>query len=197
VATLADNALVTLDEYRDAIGIDLSESIDESKTLLAINAASQEIEDYCGRKFVAPSAAIEEVFDGDRTREYYVRNLRITETPALYTLQSDYTWDALSSSYEWSYDGDTGLIYARDFVFWSGTRNWKVAYKYGWARADVPSIVKRAAVQVVQRLIRLAEGREGEDSLSFGNTATTYNLSSHLSEGIMAALQPYRRVIVG
>jgi hypothetical protein len=197
VATLAANALITLDEFRDAIGIDASEAINEAKALLAINAASQEIEDYCCRKFIAPSSAIEEIFDGDRSKEYYVRHLRITETPTLYTLESDYTWDTLATTYEWGYDGDTGLIYLRDFVFWAGTRNWKVAYKYGWPRADVPDPVKRVAVQLTQRLIRLAEGREGEDSLSFGNTATTYNLAGHWTDGMKTAIQPYRRIAVG
>jgi hypothetical protein len=64
-----------------------------------INAHSKSIENYCGRKFIKATTAINEIFDGDGQSEYYVKNWPITETLTYaniyYRYVGDYSWMAL------------------------------------------------------------------------------------------------------
>jgi hypothetical protein len=196
--SLNSNALITFSEYKLLLGIDPSNvHIDEDKTLFFINHASQLIEDYCDRKFITPGNQIEEIFSGTGDTEYYVRHCRIADTPALQYRISNTWYDLDTSTYPISVDNDSGLIsFVYNQTFWKGYRNWKVKYKYGWTQSALPDDLKVACAQLVRRYILLAEGKEGLESESFGDSSTSYNLSS-LPKNIQFVLDKYRRKTFG
>ena len=59
--------MLTVQEYKDykAILETDEQAFNDSQAQLLINAASQSIENFCGRKFITPAEAIDEIFDGD------------------------------------------------------------------------------------------------------------------------------------
>jgi hypothetical protein len=196
LATLAANALISIDDYREAIGLSVGDPLDEDKARLAINAASQFLANYCNRKFIAPSSAEDEIFSGDNGQFYYVKHMRITGTPTLYYWDGD-SWEELDSSYTWEVDDQGYYVFARDFVFWRGTRNWKINYVYGWSQADVPAPVKRVCVKLVQRLLMAVEGKEGITNISAANTSTSHNLADGMTSEMLLLIAPYRRLSIG
>jgi hypothetical protein len=202
MSDLADNALIDYDEYLELVGIDPDNvNLNEDRIMVFINSASQQIEDYCDRKFVTPSADIVETFDGDGESEYFVNHRRIASgsTPS-FDYRISTTWTANNvSSYPISWDSDKGKIWFVKFnrTFHTGNTNWRVSYKYGWTRADIPADMKLACAELAKRAIMLLDGKEGLASESFGDSSTSYNLPTALPDNIKLILNGYRAVSVG
>ena len=202
MSNLADNALITYDEYIELLGIDPDNvNLNEDRITVFINSASQQVEDYCDRKFITPSADIVEIFDGHGESEHFVRHRRIASgtTPSFEYLIST-TWTANNTgSYPISVDNDRGKIWFVKFnrTFHRGNANWRVSYKYGWTQADIPADLKLACAELAKRAIMLMDGKEGLASESFGDSSTSYNLPTALPDNIKLILNRYRAVSVG
>jgi len=170
--SLASNALIDLEYYRTVVQIDDSATFNSGAIESLINQASQMIETECNRKFITPSVAITEVFNGDGNRDHYVKNARIIATPTLKE------WDGDSfetTSYTFTYDQDTGRVYFTDGnVFSRGKNNWQISYTYGWTLSTVPADLKLACVGLTSHL-RLLSQKMGIVSESFGDSSTTYD----------------------
>ena len=192
----AANSVLTVDEYKFYTGdAEANEMPDDDRVIFLINIASQQLEDWCQRGFITPASAIEELFSGDDEVAYHVKHCRITETPALYSRQSDNTWLLLETPpYIIEYDGDDGVVYfvsAHRFIK-AGRNSWKVAYKYGWTQATVPPPIKALCAQLVMRMVKLSAGKEGMDAQSFGDSTTSYNLADIMTAGMLRTLRPYK-----
>lgn len=201
MSDLANNALITCDDYLELLGIDSdNQNLKKDQIVVFINSASQQVEDYCDRKFITPSADIVEIFDGDGEPEYFVKHRRVASgtTPSFEYRRSD-TWTANNTgSYPITWDNDKGKIWFTKFnrTFYAGNANWRVSYKYGWLQADIPADLKLACAELVKRALMLLDGKEGLASESFGDSTTSYNLTS-LPDNIKLILNRYRAVSVG
>lgn len=189
---LADNAILTAEEFQTFAGVQDDEvELTRDQLVLALNTVSDLLESHLGRKVMEPpvgSTTIEEIFDGTGSDRYFVREGRIQATPApeLYRRQADGTWgSALTSpSYLWEFSTELGEIYFLDGnKFTRGRRNWKLVYRYGWARTEIPGPIRIAALRATRRLIMLAgDNKEGLRSESGGGLgSTTYNLDELLT----------------
>ena len=190
-------ALVTLADVKEYMNIPADTDTRDAFIEGLINAHSETIEKYCGRKFIKTTTAINEIFDGDSEAEYYVKNWPITETiSALYYRSlGDDTWTTLPATYEFEQDNDTGLIRFTDGnIFWKGRRNWKVPYKYGYLIGDIPHDLKLACIDLVTRKYKQYDERlHGVSSKSFGDQSISYSLDN-LPADIKATLNRYRRI---
>lgn len=193
---LATNALISAEEYLAFIGDDSDRTVNEDQLYFHINAASQAIIDYLDRK-VCPVEDVTEVFDGDGTKDYYVRHVVINSEPTLsYWNGSDWT-EMTTASYYWTYDGVTGRVYfERGFVFSAGDDNYQIEYNTGYAQVDVPMPIKQACCQLVQRALLKAEGKEGFKSESVGEASSSYDLAVWPPD-VLAQLQQYRHISLG
>jgi len=191
---LADNALISVDYLRQYVEADEDDSAIPPELLITyINAASYMIERFCGRKFITPSAAVDEIFDGNGVHEYYVTNCPITETPSVYY------WSLttfVSTTYTFTYDGDTGRVYFTDgSIFDEGVDNWKVSYKYGWAVSGLPEDLRLACALLAIHL-RFRSQKMGITSESFGDGSTTYDMQA-IPLVVQSILQKYRKLSYG
>jgi hypothetical protein len=190
-------ALVTLAEVKEHMNISTDVNDRDSFIETLINAHSESIVNYCQRKFIQVTTAINEIFNGDGESDYYVKNWPITEaiTTLYYRNVGDTTWTLLSSNYEFEQDNDSGLIRFTDGnVFWRGIRNWKIPYKYGYPIGDVPASLKLACIDLVTRKYKQYDERlHGVTGKSFGDQSISYSLDN-LPADIKATLNHYRRV---
>ena len=204
--SLNANAILTLDAYKQMMAIStLSTKTDDTQIELHINAASDTIEKYLARGVVIPAAAINEEFEGNGTYEYHVRHSCINSgtTPTLY-YWSGTDWTELNStSYPRSYDSDIEsgrIFFTSGNTFWSpnieGYRNWKIAYKYGYAVASVPDSIRNACALLTYRSIGRMK-KTGTKTESFGDSSTTYDYATLITSDIAQMLATYRRFIVG
>lgn len=187
-------ALLTVEELQRYRGeaVDNDEA-DEQRLGLIINSISQQIENYCGRKFITPGAALSEIFNGDGEKDYIVKNMRMTATPTI-SYWSSTTWTVTSGTF--TYTGDTGRVYFTDGnTFWRGEDNWKIEYLYGWTQATIPNEIKMAAALMCIRSM-LALKKTGRSSESFGDSTTAYDFGTMPVE-IRSALEKYRRPGIG
>ena len=178
--SLSSNALITVKEYKEYISVDQSDSlVNNSQIERSIDGVSKRIENYCNRKFITPSSAIEEIFDGNGFESYYVNNARIndssTNVPILYNWNGT-SWDVMdSSTYPRTYDDESGVIYLNNGQkFNTIKRYYRIDYKYGWSISDVPDNVKLACVEMVKRAI-LRFKKEGFKSDSVADSRITYD----------------------
>ena len=197
--SLASNALVSVAEYKSYIGLDPSDgNVRDERLELFVNIASQDIEKYCKRKFRSGSAV--EIRDGNGTSVMYVdQSPIVTLSEIAYWYGSNTGFSALSSSdYDWETKDNAGKIYFTDGTeFTRGSMNWRLTYTYGYDRDDVPSDLKMACFQLVQRIELKAgnkgkDGKEGLQSENFGDSSTTYDLAT-MPADIAKRLDNYRR----
>ena len=190
MATIADNALITFDEYLEFEGKSKAETdLNENKFTVHINAVSQAIENEC-RRIVCPVTSKNELFSGDGDDYYLVRHKRITAAPTLYYWDGDSWVEMTTSEYPWSYDGDVGKIYfTQGGKFNEGTR-YKITYSCGYARASVPSDLKLACYILAHRSTKRIE-KEGVTSESFGDVTTSVNLTM-MPDDVRAVINKYK-----
>lgn len=193
---LNNNALVDVAYFKLLLNIsDGDTQYNDERLKQFINQASQLIETECNRKFITPEEAIDETFDGDSTKDYYVKNARVSETPILYYWESS-SWVQLGSSYTFTYSNDSGRVYFTDGnVFWQGSDNWKINYKYGWTLDSLPDDIKVACCYRVKYLMEMVK-KGGISSESFGDTNTSFKLDG-LLELSKSLLVRYKRVSIG
>lgn len=147
--TLNDNALVTLEDVREALMLEDTETANDNFLTNKINRMSTRIESYCRRKFKA--AFYTEVQDGDSERgDILVDNPPIIWVSGLWD-DSDalYTSDSLIESGDYVLEKEEGAIRLTgiDSAFSSGIQNVKVAYSGGYN--EVPLDIQDACVEWV------------------------------------------------
>ncbi len=196
--------LIDVEFYRTSheIGQD-QPNLGEELIELLITAATDAIEQRCNRKFITPSATIDEIFDGTGDTFYLVKHARINSatTPVL-SYWSGTAWTVASTTaYPRAYVDESGEVYFTNGQnFWTGRRNWKITYKYGWTNvAALPFDLKRATADLV-KWMRFSSEKQGVSSENFGATSVSYSHSMNkvLSVAwpiqITAILDTYKRV---
>jgi len=197
--SLASNALITVKEFKALANLSVdNENVDDKAIEAFVNSASQIIEEYCNRKFITPSDAIAEIFDGDGQKDVYVEHRRIADTPVLEYWDGT-AWQTMTTTqYPRSFDGDKGRVWLNNGAkFSTGQDNYRVTYKYGWVRASIPNSLKLTCAQITHRqMTRMLEGKEGKKQENFETGSTIWQLEP-LSDDIKEALATYRRIAIG
>ena len=186
--------MITIDDYLAFRGMEPDILTAPAKTQLGfiISAAIAECERYCRRSFVAPATAIDEIFSGDGTKDYFVKNAQIetSSTPVLATWSGS-AW--VSSTASILFARTTGRIWFTDSsLFTLGSDNWRVTYKPGCTdETTVPLDLKLSVLRYVQALHLQAEGKEGISSESFDGKQTSYRKQA-LSDDILNTWHKHR-----
>lgn len=193
------NVLVSLAEFKIWLGIGSSDTGTDSRNEAAINAASQDIESECRRKFITPSADLTEIFAGDGTREMYSINRPITTVTSIKYRDgvTGSTWTSVTGNWIYTIDTDAGRIYFTDGnIFSSGWDNWQINYKYGYAIANVPTDLKMACLILAAMAKKRFENELfGINSKSFGETSITYSIDQ-MPDDVKRILNRYKRVVL-
>lgn len=196
--SLAPNALITLDEAKEFLGIEKELSdIQRAQYENYINAISQFVENYCRRKFIASGSAITEIFDGDGTVEYYAKNIPISGTIVAgdisYRSGTGDVWMPTTGTF--SYDSQSGRIYFTDGnIFSKGKDNWKIIYQYGYSITSVPYDLKLAVAKILAREKKLfSDNVHGVSSITFPDHTISYSFDK-LPDDVIATFNRYRRI---
>lgn len=199
MATLAANALITEAELEEL----LQTTFETAYANALINIASQFIENFCDRKFIETTYD-EEVYDGNGTRDLYLKNYPISDVSTVVVKSWDTFNDVVNTTF--TVDDDyliydvEGLIYKRG-GWVRGRQKYRVTYKAGYAIANVPYDLKQACSQICQ-YVNYRKSNPGADEETMGRYSISYSdgsgegssLSMAVPNSIIALLEPYRRI---
>jgi hypothetical protein len=182
--------LATIDQVKAYFG----EESDKSDILLTslVGAASDVIENYCGRTF-ASTAYTNEVYDGTGTRTMTLRHFPIVSVTSILENGA-----ALSSGLDATLAPDViirpdeGQL-IRPWFFWLPYFGWyKITYTAGFA--TVPAGITQACLELTGIMLRDKE-HPGIQQKTTGQQTTTYLKT--LSQGAQRSLDGYSDLILG
>lgn len=202
---LASNALTTISECESELGLTASEQ--DALLTRYINTASDQIADYCNRKFYYDAAIVEKV-GGRKDNFLYVSRTPLTTITSVVWLGDDSTVGA--STYE-IWESDQGAIYKENG--WNDiTLNatyltrYQVTYKGGWITPqqdaddgaltrDLPFDLETACVNMVTVLWQQKGQDRNVKSESIMGASVTYDVGvAGLDDSVMATLNNYKRM---
>ena len=189
-------ALITVAEYKTITGMETSAAkVDEKQIEFFCNAATTRMETECRRKFIEPAAAITELFTGNDSQRYYVRQRRVSgnATPTLAYLSNGEWFPVAAPSYSFAIESEAGYIYFTDGnIFFRGgaPNNWRVTYKYGWTQALAPADLKLLCAILVQRAM-LFQGRGKEGLAAEAQVDVNLSFNPALSDDDKRILRKY------
>jgi Phage gp6-like head-tail connector protein len=183
-------SLATIDQLKEYLG----DGADKDDTLLTriVAAASDMIENYCGRTF-ASTAYTNEMYDGTGTRTLVLRHFPIIGTPTVLEMGSTLTvgTDPVSAPDVLVYPEIGQLV--RPWFYWLPYRNWyKISYTAGFAA--VPPVILQACLDVSALMLREKE-HVGLSQKTSGVQTVTY--IRKLPEQIQRGLDGYADLIIG
>jgi len=157
MATLAANALTSVADVKESLGIDSGVTTHNNMIIRLINAASDAIENYCNKTF-ASTVYTDEKYEGTGTNLLTLREYPVTTLSSISYLVSDYAddnWETLDTAF-YTVDLDNGRVYANSAFNWftppsagfvEGRNNWRVTYTAGYSAT--PDDVAEACVDLV------------------------------------------------
>lgn len=179
MATLADNALCTLDDVKESMGIASGDSSWNNLIIRKINQVSTQIEGYCSRSFKA--ADYTEEYNGSHTDQLVLKQRPINSFTSLEyrgtSLNSD-SWSTLNSTY-YFVDESAGIL---RLLFISAGRwaRWRANYNAGYT--TIPSDLAEAAATLAAYYtnnasasdVGVSSKKEGQRQVSFATTNLTF-----------------------
>lgn len=185
--------LLTFDEYTNWTRLKKdNKKVDKVQIALMITAASRQFSNAAlGRKFLQTSRLFS--FTGDGSQEQQLPEPpNDSETAIVMEYWQSPNWvTAGTDLYPRETDDAKGIVRLRDSYFGRGVR-WRITYTGGYLVASVPEDIKMAVMQLVQRSLLRARGKEGVKSSSQGDQNITLNLDKANTEMIQKAANPYR-----
>lgn len=145
MATLVDDALTTVADVKESLGISSGDNSKNNLIIRKINQATSMIKNYTGREF--KSATYTEYVDATGTDQIVLRNRPITAITSIGSLSSFDNQDNFDSYQSTDYffrlgstDANAGVIDAT-FNFSGGYDQYKVVYVAGYSATNWPSAV--------------------------------------------------------
>jgi hypothetical protein len=189
--TLDPNALVTLDEAKQQLGIPTAETFSDDVVTRMINSSLEYIEQFTDRKILSRSYT--EYQDGRRNDRILLKQWPVTAVAEL--------WDDPASEFtdtgtqfdasEFAIDGDeTGVVLLNGRQFIDGTRNLKIVYTGGYATA--PYALIEASLWIVHFLYDKKQDKSVQvESKNKNNESTRF--IKKMPPFIDDMLMPYKR----
>jgi len=187
-------ALVDVSELKRYLNMDADIKIREEYLEDLINAASQLITDLCNRdSFILVSTAINEIWNGDGTKSYNTKNAPITEVVTTIYYWDGSNWQTLLGTSFTEHKAKGQVYFTDGNVFWTGKDNWKISYKYGYARGAVPADLKLACVKLIALNKKLFDDSlHGMTGKSFDWGSISFNLDD-IPKAVQTIISKYRR----
>lgn len=201
MANLLDYALTTLNDVKESLGIEGSDTSWDNLIKRKINQATEIIEGYTGRRFKLTTYT-DELYEGNNGNELLLRNYPIVGSVTLSardTYENDNDFNAIDAN-QFFIDSNSGVIEGLG-SFYGGFGRWKVTYAAGYA--TIPSDVAEAAATLASYLTvndpatsaNVSMKREGARQIQFtNNQATTEELLDQL--GIKLTLDRYTNTVL-
>jgi len=179
--------LCTRDSVKTHLG--LSGSTYDNVLDALIPAASEAIENACGRRFA--QAAYTEYRDGEGLDRVVLRRRPVTEIAGVWDDPSRTFGDATKlDADEFVLDGERGIVRLRAGTFSEGVRNVKVSYTAG--AATVPDDVAQACRMLIAAWFHAGrEGGDGLDARTAGETALRFS-DEPMAPPVAGILERYR-----
>jgi hypothetical protein len=183
--------LITLNEYKDYVGIASSEQ--DQKLISVIAYVSDLIKTYCSRNFVDSYAGggyttITEYSNGGSTY-YYTKEFPIREVEGVsYSTDLGTTYTAMTLGTDYAVDIERDRIFIARGEYIQGVNALKVQYKGGFKEA--PNALKVATLDLVKYYMK----QEDTPRKTAGNVTMEYITSSDLPAHIKRVLDLFRVV---
>ena len=179
------HAFVTIAETESRL--DIAAGTEDAKLTLLIDAATDLVEKYCGRRFKQTEYS-EEKYPGKNTNQIFLRNFPISEevADAPTVLIDDEAVEVEEIDYK------KGILELASIAN-EGLSNVKVTHKSGYADADIPHDLKEAVFLLVARSRNTGKST-GISSESVGDYSVTYaRVSGVFTADIKQILINYKR----
>lgn len=188
---LRSNALTSLETAKAHLGIPSAETSLDARVELYINAASQHIESWTGRKL--KSQAHVEVFDGRRQNCLVPQEYPVTEVAEL-AVDSSHTFSDPATKWTNYRISDGGLtVTVIDSYFPQGYQNVRLSYTAGYG--EVPADLELGCLLLVEWLYRFKNsGDIGRTSKNKGDESV--GILQQIPEVILEHVRPYKRLEV-
>jgi hypothetical protein len=171
-------ALTTLARAKLLLGI-----TDTSKDALLealINAVTDFIETFCGRRFKEPTNDFVEIVDGSGGKNISVRNYPITYFAKLERRLSDNTFENVDATTFYRDDANGLIIFFGNINTDRGVANYRATYKGGFS--TIPNDLNLACVQLVVREFNQRQGAGDIKSERLGDYNVTYRAGAQESD---------------
>lgn len=210
MATLNANALCSLADVKETLGI--TNSSKDNLIIRKINQASQMIEDYCQRKFVA--ARYTEVYDGSLTDQLVLRQHPVSllsTVEARNTSLNDNSFSVVPGN-DYFLDSNAGVIEGIS-SFWGHYDRWQITYDAGYT--TIPSDLAEACATLAAHLFSSSIGgggagnsasmvatrvKEGQREIQYASSNASSgaggNDALYASLGILGTLQYYADTVL-
>jgi hypothetical protein len=186
-------AIITLDDAKNWIGIELADTSQDARLQVMIGAVDAIIKDYCEAEF-SEQVVVGEILDGGRSDTIVPKNSPLRSVQNVFlNCYPDGTGGTPVTPTEYIVEAD--CIVMR----WQATPKGRglVRIDYKWGYASVPGPVKQAALLSVEALYNRknrnsigisSRSKEGESE----SYPSAWNMESGLPKEAMAMLVPYR-----
>lgn len=158
MATLAANALCSVADVKENLGLASSDHTKDNLITRKINQASQMIENYCERSFHA--ADYTEILNGSGTDELVLKQRPINSLTSLEyrgtSLNSD-NWTTLNSNYYFYTDEETSGVLKLLFKAAGRWDRWRVTYNAGYT--TIPSDLAEACASLATYYVNNADSQ--------------------------------------
>jgi len=191
--TILTYALTSLSSVKDAL--DITNSDDDDLLINLINASTEMIENYCGRRFTETTYT-NEIYDGVASKVLLLRNWPVSSIGSLQIRSGDFdspSWDTIDSGL-WTLltDGghDRGAVYLD-----AGFREFPYAYRittYTAGYNPIPDDLRQACEMLVTYLFNERKSK-GIKSQTLGRYSVTFSdpLKKIEDSGASALLAAY------
>lgn len=142
------NALISLADVKDYIGIEVKSSADDAVIVDLIDRMTARFESHCDRNFNARSYT--EQYDGEGTKYLFPKNYPIISVSSIFD-DSDWSFAASTEITSTTYriQDEICIVRKTGNIFTTGTQNLQVTYSGGYT--SIPADIKQAAVEEVSR----------------------------------------------
>ena len=190
---LASNALCTLDEAKEYLGLPLNALTKDALVRSLINYASAAAEREARRVLVPASTSITEYIDGDGTDSIKVSRAPIIAVSEVYDdIGRDFTSSDLIDSDDYEIYKENGIVrlFNEESFFQVGVQNVKVVYTGGYTAATLPEDLTWAICEYVTFLYS-NRGSSGFSSVRFGSLGKSY-VPQAIPPAILRVFRQYR-----